>query len=124
MEIELDDFLEKNIICNQCLNIPLLGIEFLYESKSISEIIKLHSFCLFHQNKNRVNGFLLNNIYKEKAKAKKKKTNIKINCEFCKKIQNEYLCLDCKRNICKECSKYHKRKICILFSIPKINTTI
>ena len=107
MEIELDDFLEKNIICNQCLNIPLLGIEFLYESKSISEIIKLHSFCLFHQNKNRVNGFLLNNIYKEKAKAKKKK-NIKINCEFCKKIQNEYLCLDCKRNICKECSKYHK----------------
>jgi len=107
MEIELDDFLEKNIICNQCLNIPLLGIEFVYKSKSISEIIKLHSFCLFHKNKNRVNEFLLNNIYKEKAKVKKA-NSIKINCEFCKKKQNEYLCLDCKRNICKECSKYHK----------------
>jgi len=107
MEIELNDFLEKNIICNQCLNIPLLGIEILYEAKNISEIIKLYSFCLFHKNKNRVNELMLNNIYKEKAKNKKQK-KININCEFCQKNQNEYLCLDCKRNICKKCFKYHK----------------
>ena len=107
MEIELDDFLEKNIICSQCLNIPLLGIEFLYEAKNLSEIIKLHSFCLFHKNKNRVNEFMLDNIYKEKAKNKKEDI-IKISCEVCQKNGNEYLCLDCKRNICKECSKYHK----------------
>ena len=47
MEINyvLDDYLEKNIICNQCLNIPLLGIEYLCKTKNISEVIKLHSFC-------------------------------------------------------------------------------
>ena len=33
---------------------------------------------------------------------------IKINCECCQKNQNEYLFLDCKRNICKDCWKYHK----------------
>ena len=67
----------------------------------------MHSFCLFHNNRNRVNELLLNNIYKEKVKDKKEK-NIKINCEACQKNKNEYICLDCKRNICKECSKYHK----------------
>lgn len=109
MEIDLilNDYLEKNIICNQCLNIPLLGIEFLYESKNISELINLYSFCIFHKNKNKVNKLRLNNIYKEKAKNKKK-NNAKINCEYCLKNQTEFLCLDCKRNICKECSKYHK----------------
>ena len=109
MEIESvsDYFLEKNIICNQCLNIPLLGIEFLYKANNISEIIKLHSFCLFHNNKNNVNEFMLKNILKEKAKNKKE-NKIKINCEYCQKNQNKYLCLNCKRNICKECSKYHK----------------
>ena len=91
MDFILDDLLEKNIICNQCLNIPLLGIEFLYEAKNISEIIKLHSFCLFHKNKNRVNEFLLNNIYEEKAKNKKE-NKIKINCECCqKKKMNIYV---------------------------------
>ena len=104
----LDDLLEKNILCNKCSNIPLLGIEFLNESKNISDIIKLHSFCIFHNNKRKVNEFLLNNIYKEKEEENMKEKNIKIKCEYCKKYKNEYLCLNCKRNICKECLNYHK----------------
>ena len=105
----LDNLLENNIICNKCLNIPLLGIEFSNEAKSISDIIKLHSFCLFHKTRNKVNEFPLNNIYKEKEKNKNKnKKNIKINCENCKKNENEYLCLNCKRIICKKCFNYHK----------------
>ena len=103
----LDDLLEKNILCKKCLNIPLLGIEFLHESKNIFDIIKLHSFCLNHTNSNKVNEFLLNNIFKYKEKNKNE-NNIKINCECCKKNENEYLCLNCKRIICKECFKYHK----------------
>jgi len=103
----LDDLLEKNIICNKCLNIPFLGIEILNESKNISDIIKLHSFCLFHKNRNKVNEVLLNNIYKGKEKNKNEK-NIKINCENCKKHKNKYLCLNCKRIICKKCFNYHK----------------
>jgi len=72
----LDYLLEKNIICNKCLNIPLLGIEFLNESKNISDIIKLHSFCLFHKNRNKVNEVLLNNIYKGKEKKRIKMKRI------------------------------------------------
>ena len=109
MEVKsvLDDMLEKNILCNKCLNIPLLGIEFVNEAKNISDIIKLHSFCLYHNNSNKANEILLNNIYKKKGENKTEK-NIKIHCECCKKNANEYLCLNCKRNICKECYKYHK----------------
>ena len=103
----LDDLLEKNLICNKCLNIPLLGIEFLNDAKNISDIIKLHSFCLFHKNRNKVNEFPLNNIYKEKENNKNEK-KIKMNCENCKKNENEYLCLNCKRIICKKCYNYHK----------------
>jgi len=103
----LEDLLEKNIICNRCLNIPLLGIEFLNKAKNIQDIIKLHSFCLFHKNSKKVNEFLLNNIYKEKEKNKNEK-NIKINCENCKNDKCEYLCLNCKRMICKKCFNYHK----------------
>jgi hypothetical protein len=103
----LDDLLEKNIICNKCLNIPLLGIEFSNETKNISDIIKLHSFCLFHKNNNKVHELPLNNIYKEKEKNKNDK-NIKLNCENCKKNENEYLCLNCKRILCKNCLFYHK----------------
>jgi len=103
----LDNLLENNIICNKCLNIPLLGIEFSNEAKKVSDIIKLHSFCLFHKNRNKVNEFPLYSIYKEKEKNKNKK-NIKINCENCKKNENEYLCLNCKRIICKKCFNYHK----------------
>ena len=83
----LDNLLENNIICNKCLNIPLLGIEFSNEAKKVSDIIKLHSFCLFHKNRNKVNEFPLYSIYKEKEKNKNKK-NIKINCENCKKHKN------------------------------------
>ena len=75
MEIKLvlEDLLEKNILCNKCLNIPLLGIEFVNEAKNISDIIKLHSFCIYHNNRNKVNEFLLNNIYKKKEDNKKEK---------------------------------------------------
>ena len=103
----LDDLLEKNILCNNCLNIPLLGIEFLNEAKNISDMIKLHSFCLCHKNNHKANEFLLNNIYKKKEKNKNEK-KVKINCEFCKINENEYLCLNCKRIICKKCFNYHK----------------
>ena len=109
VESVLDDLLRENIICNKCLNIPLLGIEFDNEVNNIYDIVKLHTFCLFHKNRKKVNEFLLNNIYKEKEKEKKKnEKKFKINCECCKKNGNEYLCLDCKRIICKECYKYHK----------------
>jgi len=104
----LDNLLEKNILCNKCSNIPLLGIEFLNESKNISDIIKLHSFCIFHNNKRAINELLINNIYKEKEEDNKKEKNIKIKCEYCRKNKNDYLCVNCKRNICKECLNFHK----------------
>ena len=66
----------------------------------------MHSFCLFHKNRNKVKEFPLNNIYKKKEKNKNEK-NIKINCENCKN-ENEYLCLNCKKIICKKCFNYHK----------------
>ena len=70
-------------------------------------MIKLYWLCLYHKNKNKVNEFLLNNIYKKKEKKKNEKI-IKINCEFCKINEDEYLCLNCKRNICQKCFNYHK----------------
>ena len=107
VESALDDLLEKNILCSKCFNIPLLGIEFLNKAKTVSDIIKVHSFCLYHKNYFKVNEFLLNNIYKKKEINKNEK-NIKINCDFCQKNENEYLCFNCKRLICKKCFNYHK----------------
>ena len=40
--------LESTIRCNECSNIPLIGIEYINKCNKISEITKIHSFCIFN----------------------------------------------------------------------------
>ena len=100
--------LESNIICPECLCIPIIGFNFVYENINILEVCELYSYCIFnHKNKktktNKINFYNLNlddfiNM----------KYNFKEKCDLCKMKDIEYHCLDCKRNICSECFKYKK----------------
>ena len=108
--LELDN-LEPNILCNECSNIKLLGIEFLNSSNNISDILKIYSLCMFNHKhtknkKNEINEMSLNDIFSNKPK--KHKNNTEILCENCQKYPIDYSCISCKRNICEKCFTYHK----------------
>ena len=93
---------ELNIICTECSCIPLLGLNFDYENKNISESIELHSYCIFkHQNNSNVRKNLLEKAFSNEIK----KPNLFIKCECCKEKRSEYYCLNCKINICNLCFK-------------------
>ena len=83
--------------CKVCENIPLIGIEFNNKTNNILDILKIHSFCIFNHDKNedRSLGLTRDDIFKN-------------SCDYCKNNSLEYLCLECKRNICKKCANYHK----------------
>lgn len=101
-----ETFIADNIACSRCFNIPLLGIEFiLNDDTNISNLIKIDSFCVFNHY-SRVKKSTLNDIFLNKRK--KKPIPKIINCEYCKNESIAYLCLQCKRNICKQCVKYHQ----------------
>ena len=103
--------LAPNILCPECSSIPLLGFNFAYDSKNISDVCELYSYCIFnHDNNNsnkKVQKIYFENIFKKNSKKSKKK-NIKILCEFCKEKNIEYHCIECRRNICEECFENHK----------------
>ena len=101
--------LAPNIICPECSNIPLLGFNFAYYNKNWSDVCELYSYCIYNHNnkKNEIKKIKFENIFKKNSK-KSKKNKIKLICEFCKKNNIEYHCIDCQRNICKNFFKYHK----------------
>ena len=107
--LELEKNLESNILCNECSNIKLLGIEYLNSSRNISDIFKLYSLCMFNHNnkKNEINEMSLSDIFSTK-KNNNKTNNSEILCDNCQKCPIDYSCLNCKRNICKKCFNYHK----------------
>ena len=100
---------ELNIICPECSNTPLLGIKFSYENKNIADICELYSYCIFEHNKEnkKIDKINFENIILNKDKNEIK-SDLGIKCEFCEEKVIEYHCLDCKRNICKECFENHK----------------
>lgn len=115
MEIDsgLDKSFESFIICKECSNIPLLGIEILDDSDNLKDIIKLFSYCIFnHKNKeNRIKEYSMNDLHLNDEKSIQKIISIKnpsILCEYCKKEYISYSCLECKRNICENCFNFHK----------------
>ena len=100
--------LESTIRCNECSNIPLIGIEYINKCNKISEITKIHSFCIFNHDKKNDGSFGLmrDDIFKNNNMNK---NIIEIKSHNCTKNTIEYLCLDCKRNICENCIKFHKK---------------
>ena len=105
---DLNETIENNIICNKCLNIPLLGIDFSYNSENNFIDTKIYSFCLFKHDKN-VKEVSLNNIFENKNEKIKNICEISdIKCEYCRKSSIFHLCIECKRNLCNKCKKYHK----------------
>lgn len=109
---KFQNILEEYIICDECSNIPLLGIEFSEKSKNLNDIININSFCIFNHQKNkkdnRIKKLKLSEIFSNKSKKNKKLKTFGNKCDNCKVSEVIYLCLECKRNICKECVKYHK----------------
>ena len=106
-QLNLDLNTKSKIVCSDCKNIPLLGIEILNQCDKLSDIIKVHSYCIYNHNKNKHNEFLLNDIILNKENNQNIE-KFELKCEFCKTYQIDDFCLSCKRNVCKRCSNYHK----------------
>lgn len=104
--------LEPKIVCPECFNIPLLGINFDSEAENLNDYIDLYSLCIFNHNKNKESKLHKNNlkdIFSNNNSIKINKSSSKeLFCECCNKKPIEYYCLNCKRNICKNCFEYHK----------------
>ena len=104
--------LEPKIFCPECFNIPLLGIKFNEEAENLKRYIDLYSLCIYNHGKTKETKLHENNlddIFSNKNTTKIKKSNSKeLKCENCNKKSFEYHCINCKRNICKDCFEYHK----------------
>ena len=61
-----------------------------------------------HDNKNKINEILLKDLFNNTQKNYIIKDNNAILCDNCKKLPIDYSCINCKRNICKNCFNYHK----------------
>jgi len=103
---------EQDLICPECCNIQLLGLDFNEESNNIDNFIDLYSYCIYnHKGANKVN-LQKNNFDFIFSNANKSYNNIiyntELKCESCKRKLVEYHCFECKRNLCKNCIEYHK----------------
>ena len=109
MSSKIKQNLAPNILCPECSNIPLLGFNFAYEGKNLSDTCELFSYCIYnHDNKkNQIEKVNFFDIFKKNTKKSKQNKQI-FKCEFCKKKKIEYHCIDCVRNLCKECISNHK----------------
>ena len=100
---------EQDLICPECCNPQLLGINFNEESIDINNFIELYSFCIL--NHKRDIACLQKNNFNYIFSDKKKNSIIydkELKCECCNKKPFDYLCFECKRNICRKCFDYHK----------------
>ena len=105
--------IEPKILCPECFNIPLLGINFNEETENLKSYLDLYSLCIFHHSKtkeSKLNKNNLEDIFTNDNSLFKNDTsnNKKLNCENCNKKPFEYHCFNCNRNICKECFEFHK----------------
>ena len=100
---------EQDIICPECCNVQLLGLNFNEESNDINNFIDLYSFCIF--NHKRLKPCLQKNNFNYIFNSKEYNNiiyNKDLKCENCNKKPFEYHCFECKRNICSKCFDYHK----------------
>ena len=104
--------LEPKILCPECFNIPLLGINFNEETENLKSYLDLYSLCIFHHSKtkeSKLNKHNLDDIFTNDNSIKNDTSNDKkLNCENCNKKPFEYHCFNCIRNICKKCFEFHK----------------
>ena len=100
-------YLFQDIACENCSNIPLLGINFNYENKNLSEVCELYSYCIYNDEKKDTQKIKFNDIFRKNIK-KINIPNNKIKCEFCKNKYIQYHCIQCERNICENCFSNHK----------------
>ena len=102
----------NSILCPECSNIPLLGINFSFDSKNnnqtLSNMCELYSYCICeHKDKKKNNKVHKTFIDKINFVRIDNNNIIEIKCENCKTKKAEYYCLNCQRNICKDCFMYH-----------------
>ena len=100
----------SNIICPECSSFPLLGFNFDYENKNLSKSCELYSYCIFDHKKKKkyLTKKILDDIFINKD-GNNRISNYLIKCEACNTKEIDYHCLDCKRNLCTECFKYHMK---------------
>jgi len=100
---------EQDLICPECCNPQLLGLNFNEESIDINNFIELYSYCILNHKRDIVS--LQKNNFNYIFSDKKKNSIIydkELKCESCNKKPFEYHCFECKRNICQKCFEYHK----------------
>ena len=105
-----DDYIPSNLICSECSNMKIFGINFEKEGEEkLGDIIKFYSFCIFNHGTNNKG---IEKISFDKLFSKdddiQMKSEINLKCENCTEKPIQYHCLKCKRNICSNCFEYHK----------------
>ena len=98
---------EQDLICPECCNPQLLGLNFNEESIDINNFIELYSYCILNHKRDIVS--LQKNNFNYIFSNKKKNSIIydkELKCECCNKKPFEYHCFECKRNICQKCFEY------------------
>ena len=106
--------MQPNLLCPECLNIPLLGIKFSIDTKnnnqSLSNMCEIYSYCIYEHNEKKESNKVHKTSLDKINFVENNKTNInQIKCEKCKTKIIEYYCLECKRNICKDCFVNHNK---------------
>ena len=99
----------SNIICSDCSNIKMFGINYEYQNKKLENITQIYTLCSSNHSKNDniIEKIPLDNLF-SKGNENKIDCDFNSKCEFCKNMTFQYHCIECKRNICKKCLEYHK----------------
>ena len=75
MSSKIKQNLTPNFLCPDCSNIPLLGFNFAYENKNISDVCELFSYCIYYHDhqKNQVKKINFENLFETNSKKSIKK---------------------------------------------------
>ena len=100
-----DDHIPSNLICDECSNMKIFGINFEKEGEEkLEDIIKFYSFCIFNHDTNNkgIEKMSFDKLF-SKDDDIQMKSEINLKCENCTEKPIQYHCLKCKRNICSNC---------------------
>ena len=100
----------SNLICSQCSNIKMLGINFENKNPYLKDNTHIYSYCIYNhlKNSNLIDNISLDNLFISSTSNNDMICELDIKCDYCKEDKIKYHCLECKRSVCKNCFQYHK----------------
>ena len=106
----IDEDIPSDLICPECSNIKIFGINFEKEgADKLGDIIQFYSCCIYNHGTNNkgIEKISFDKLF-SKNDDNRIKYEINIKCENCMEKPIQYQCLKCKKSICSNCFEYHK----------------